>query len=98
MEREDQEVARLAQLVKNYFIPPVGNFDKNVTKQEPFFTDGEPSHVRGLSETPVGNSKRRQVLTGKAKQRNPNKKRLSCRHHYDLLASKFWWPDEAEQK
>ena len=26
MEREDQEVARLAQLVKNYFIPPVRTF------------------------------------------------------------------------
>ena len=26
MEREDQEVARLAQLVKNYFIPPVRIF------------------------------------------------------------------------
>jgi len=25
MEREDQEVARLAQLVKNYFIPPMAN-------------------------------------------------------------------------
>ena len=30
MEREDQEVARLAQLVKNYFIPPVRLLHKNL--------------------------------------------------------------------
>ena len=59
MEREDQEVARLAQLVKNYFIPPVGKLlttKPNTAKLTHVFTDGEPPHVRGLSETPVGTS------------------------------------------
>ena len=65
MEREDQEVARLAQLVKNYFIPPV-TYSHNIqanqytfliadhpTDWTDIFTDGKSPDVRGLSEAPV---------------------------------------------
>ena len=65
MEREDQEVARLAQLVKNYFIPPVtyshiiqSNQYSRLVADYPadwtdIFTDGKSPDVRGLSEAPV---------------------------------------------
>ena len=65
MEREDQEVARLAQLVKNYFIPPV-TYSHNIQSDRyafliadhpdnwaHIFTDGKSPDVRGLSEAPV---------------------------------------------
>ena len=65
MEREDQEVARLAQLVKNYFIPPV-TYSLNIQSVRytrlladhpadwtDIFTDGKSPDVRGLSEAPV---------------------------------------------
>ena len=65
MEREDQEVARLAQLVKNYFIPPV-TYSHNIQSNQytllladhpdgwtDIFTDDKSPDVRGLSEAPV---------------------------------------------
>ena len=62
MEREDQEVARLAQLVKNYFIPPVTYSHKiqytfliadHPDDWTDILTDGKSPDVRGLSEAPV---------------------------------------------